>query len=127
MGDKAIKTPRKRARRAQVLKRTMQIGASGPKKMASMGPPPHPPVTQAGGTRTNRTPSGGGGTKWEGHDQPLPLGRGGGHIHGGQDMYLTRNAPVQRSSKAKHVCMKRGLKSGHLKGYGPIGLHKVVR
>ena len=104
-----------------------QMGASGPKKIASMGPPPHPPVTQAGGTRTNPTPSGGGGTKWEGYGQPLPLGRGVGHIHGGQDMYLTRNAPVQRSSKTKHVCMKRGLKSGHLKGYGQIGLHKVVR
>ena len=37
-----------------------QMGASGPKKMASMGLPPHPPVTQAGRTRTNPTPSGGG-------------------------------------------------------------------
>ena len=53
-----------------------QMAASGPKKMASMPPPPHPPVTQAGGTRTNPTPSGGyemGGTR----STPTPrAGRG---------------------------------------------------
>ena len=51
-----------------------------------------PSVTQAGGTQTNPTPSGGGGyTKWEGHEQPLPLGGGGG-THSGRDVYLKGNA-----------------------------------
>ena len=59
---------------------------------ASMEPPRPPSVTQAGGTQTNPTPSGGGGyTKWEGHEQPLPLGGGGG-THSGRDVYLKGNA-----------------------------------
>ena len=60
MGDKAIKTPGERARRAQVLKSTRKWVQGGRKKWPQWDLPPHPPVTQAGGTRTIPTPSGGG-------------------------------------------------------------------